>query len=89
MTHNEWEAVAARLEIAWPPFAPERRAVYYEVLADVPFAKVQSAVEDLLLREDRERLPAPGVIRQRAVGEAAADPQTPYERLRQKTTTPA
>lgn len=73
MTAAEWEAIAARLETAWPPFPLDRRALYFEVLSDVDMHGVASAVDELL-REGWEQLPAPGVIRQRALQRAGAGP---------------
>ena len=67
-----------RLGLAWPdpPFTESRRDLYLDVLADVPTEALVLETERLM-REDNERLPAPGVIRARALGAAARGTDAP------------
>lgn len=67
MTRDEWEQQAIRISSAWPtpPMDDTRRDVYYDVLHDLPIEAVEKAVSSLL-REARESVPAPGVIRAHA-----------------------
>lgn len=84
VTESEWSPIADRLEAAWPPFPPERRALYFDVLGDLAAASVSAAVHELV-REDREALPAPGSIRQRVLATAPAPtarPETTLDAIR-------
>ena len=64
MDYDHWQRLADRLEAAWSAagFPEDRRRLYYEVLADLPGDVVAAAVDELI-RQDREQMPAPGVIR--------------------------
>jgi hypothetical protein len=67
VTRDEWEQQAIRIGSAWPtpPMDDTRRDVYYDVLHDLPIEAVEKTVS-ALLREARETVPAPGVIRAHA-----------------------
>lgn len=64
----EIEAAIDRLVAAWPTpeLTEEQRAVYRDVLADIPGPAVTAAVESLL-REGREERPPAGTVRERAL----------------------
>lgn len=80
MTQHEWEAIAARIEAAWPayPLTRSRRAEYYEALADLDGGAVHRAL-DALVGEGREEPPAAGAVRAQARNGAPefADPAFP------------
>lgn len=75
MTDDEWGVIAGHLAAAWPdpPINPERRAVYLDVLGDLRADDVRDAVAGLM-REARETLPPPGVIRRAAIEHSVIPP---------------
>lgn len=66
------DAALARLTAAWPTpeMTEEQRRVYRDVLADVDPEALERAVESLL-RDGREERPPPGLVRERATGDAS------------------
>lgn len=80
MTEEQWGPIAGRIALAWGAFDEERRRLYFEVLEDLDASAVERAVDELI-REGREQVPPPGVVRQLAVArsESAVVPD-PMER---------
>jgi len=84
VTQDEWEAIAARIEAAWPayPLTRSRRADYYEALADLDGGAVHGAL-DLLEAEGRGEPPAAATVRVEArngapeFADAASPPPPP------------
>lgn len=88
VTESEWAVIADRLEAAWPlpAMTAGRRAVYFDVLHDLDAGAVREAC-GVLMAEDRDSAPAPGVIRQQALGAGA--PGAAVREAAQTQSTPA
>lgn len=67
ITREQWARIADQLATAWPGtrMGDEERALYFEVLKDLPRDSVADAVVSLI-RDVRDEIPPPGVIYRRA-----------------------